>query len=162
MLGVLVIFLLALISGLLIVQAPAAKLPKDKTQEILAALPQTQCGQCNYAGCQPYADAIVKNEADINQCPPGGVALIKTLADLLGCQSKPLNPKNGLEKEKHVAFIDEKLCIGCVKCINACPVDAILGAAKQMHSVLSKECTGCELCLSPCPMDCISMQALTP
>jgi len=127
-------------------------------ESILAVLPQTQCGKCNYPGCRPYAEAIVRREADINQCPPGGTATIKILAELLGRESKPLNPENGLEKEKHIALIDEELCIGCVKCIKACPVDAILGATKQMHTVLAGECTGCELCIAPCPMDCISMQ----
>ena len=130
-------------------------------ESILAVLPQTQCGKCNYPGCRPYAEAIVRREADINQCPPGGIATIKILAELLGREIKPLNPENGLEKEKHIALIDEALCIGCVKCIKACPVDAILGATKQMHTVLAGECTGCELCIAPCPMDCISMQAVT-
>ena len=106
----------------------------------------------------PYAEAIIRREADINQCPPGGTKTIKALAELLDRQVKPLNQAHGLEKELHLALIDEALCIGCAKCIKACPVDAILGAAKQMHTVLAGECTGCELCIAPCPMDCISMQ----
>ncbi len=161
MLAVFIVFLLALINGFLISISPESTAQKNKIEEILSALPQTQCGQCNYIGCRPYAEAIIQGKADINQCPPGGAATIKTLANLLGRRSKPLNPENGLEKEKHVALVDEALCIGCVKCIKVCPTDAILGAAKQMHSVLSKECTGCELCIAPCPMDCISMQVVT-
>ena len=160
MLGVLIIFLLALISGFLVSLSPETTVQQDKAEEILSALPQTQCGKCNFPGCRPYAEAIIRGEADINQCPPGGKETIKVLADLLGRQVKPLNPENGVEKEKHIALIDESLCIGCVKCINACPTDAILGAAKQMHSVLAEECTGCELCIAPCPMDCISLRAL--
>ena len=108
-------------------------------------------------GCRPYAEAIAKGEADINQCPPGGEAGIAALADLLGVDPKPLNPEHGETKEKTVAIIDEPICIGCTLCIQACPVDAILGAAKQMHTVIEKECTGCELCVAPCPVDCIKM-----
>jgi electron transport complex protein RnfB len=124
-----------------------------------ALLPQTQCGQCNYPGCRPYAEAIASGEADINQCPPGGEAGIRALADLLGIEAKPLNPENGQEKVKTVAVIDEPACIGCTLCIQACPVDAIVGAAKRMHTVIESECTGCELCLPPCPVDCIDMVA---
>ena len=160
MLGVLIIFLLALIGGFFVSRSPQMTVQQDKFEDILSALPQTQCGKCNYSGCRPYAEAIVRGEADINQCPPGGTETIKALANLLGRQVKPLNPENGMEKVKHIALIDETLCIGCVKCIKACPVDAILGAAKQMHSVLTKERTGCELCIAPCPMNCISMQAV--
>ena len=159
MLGILIILLLALISGFLVSRSPETTSQQDKFEDILSALPQTQCGKCNYSGCRPYAEAIVRGEADINQCPPGGTETIKALANLLGRQVKPLNPENGLEKETQLALIDETLCIGCVKCIKACPVDAILGAAKQMHSVRAEECTGWELCIAPCPMDCISMQA---
>ena len=120
-------------------------------------LPQTQCGQCSYAGCRPYAEAIARNEADINQCPPGGEAGIRALAALLGREPKSLNPDNGIEKPKAIALIDEATCIGCTKCIQACPVDAILGASKLMHTVVADLCTGCELCLPPCPVDCIEM-----
>jgi len=160
MLGILIILLLALIGGYLVSISPETTAQQNKLEDIVSALPQTQCGKCNYPGCRPYAEAIVRGEADINQCPPGGTETIKALANLLGRPVKPLNPENGLEKETRLAVIDESLCIGCVKCINACPVDAILGAAKQMHSILVEECTGCELCIAPCPMDCISMQAV--
>ncbi len=131
---------------------------KQLVKEIDALLPQTQCGQCGYAGCEPYAEAIVDGQADINQCPPGDAEGIRKLADLLGIQPKPLNTTHGLPKAKAVALIDENICIGCTFCIKACPVDAIVGAAKQMHTVISAECTGCELCIEPCPMDCISME----
>jgi len=123
-----------------------------------AILPQTQCGQCNFPGCRPYAEAIASGEADINQCPPGGEAGIMALADLLGMESKALNPENGESKPRAFAVIDEAACIGCTLCIQACPVDAILGASKFMHSVIESECTGCELCLPPCPVDCIDME----
>jgi len=130
--------------------------------QIEAILPQTQCGQCNYPGCRPYAEAIASGEAGINQCPPGGEPGIKALADLLGIESIPLNPENGEEKPKAVAVIDELACIGCTLCIQACPVDAILGASKQMHTVIESECTGCDLCLPPCPVDCIEMVVKYP
>lgn len=123
-------------------------------------LPQTQCKQCGYDGCKPYAAAITSGEADINQCPPGGEVVIRSLADLLALQYKPLNAQHGVHKPKALALIDEAACIGCTLCIAACPVDAILGAAKQMHTVIASECTGCELCLPPCPVDCISMEAI--
>ncbi len=126
--------------------------------KIDALLPQTQCGQCGYAGCRPYAEAIAKEEADINQCPPGGMDGVRALAELLDREVIELNPENGVEKVKAVAVIDEQTCIGCTLCIQACPVDAILGAAKHMHTVIEKECTGCELCIPPCPVDCISME----
>ncbi len=129
-------------------------------EKIDAILPQTQCGQCGYPGCKPYATAIANGEADINQCPPGGEPGIKLLADLLGVEPKPLNAEHGEPKPKSVAFIDEQTCIGCTLCIQACPVDAILGAAKQMHTIIAAECTGCELCLAPCPVDCITMVPL--
>lgn len=120
-------------------------------------LPQTQCGQCDYPGCRPYAEAIARGDADINQCPPGGTATIEALADLLGRDAKPLNAEHGSEDVRRVAVIDEDLCIGCTLCIQACPVDAIVGASKQMHTVIESECTGCDLCLPPCPVDCIDM-----
>jgi electron transport complex protein RnfB len=125
--------------------------------QIDALLPQTQCGQCNFPGCRPYAEAIASGEAPINQCPPGGETVIRALADLLGVEPLPLNPENGQQKARTVAFIDEAACIGCTLCIQACPVDAILGAAKLMHTVIEAECTGCDLCLPPCPVDCITM-----
>lgn len=126
----------------------------DKIDELL---PQTQCGQCGYAGCRPYAEAIASGAANINQCPPGGEATMLALADLLGRDSKPLGAEYGVEKPKEVAVIDERTCIGCTLCIQACPVDAILGAAKQMHTVIESECTGCELCVPPCPVECVTM-----
>ena len=123
-------------------------------EKIEGLLPQTQCGQCGYPGCHPYAEAIAKGEADINLCPPGGEEGVRKLADLLGREVKALNAE---EKPKQVALIDENTCIGCTLCIQACPVDAIVGAAKQMHTIVAKQCTGCELCLAPCPVECISM-----
>ncbi len=108
----------------------------DQIEEIL---PQTQCAQCGYPGCRPYAEAIASGEADINQCPPGGEAGVRALADLLGREPKPLNPENGVEQAKRVAMIDEDICIGCTLCIQACPVDAIVGAPKQMHTVIEAE-----------------------
>jgi electron transport complex protein RnfB len=126
-------------------------------EKIDAILPQTQCGQCGYPGCKPYAQAIAKGGAEINCCPPGGEEGIRKLADLLGREFKPLSAEHGVEKAKSVAFIDEQTCIGCTLCIQACPVDAIVGAAKQMHTIVAPQCTGCELCLPPCPVDCISM-----
>src|SRR5512147_1889811 len=130
-------------------------------EKIDAILPQTQCGQCGFPGCKPYAEAIARGEADINQCPPGGEEGIRKLADLLGREFKPLSEEHGVEKPKAVALIDENLCIGCTLCIQACPVDAIVGAAKQMHTIVAKNCTGCELCLEPCPVDCIAMVAIS-
>jgi electron transport complex protein RnfB len=125
-------------------------------------LPQTQCGQCGFPGCKPYATAIARGEADINRCPPGGAAGVAALAELLGREPKPLDAERGVEKPRAVALIDEALCIGCTKCIQACPVDAIVGAPKLMHTVIAAECTGCELCLPPCPVDCIAMVAPQP
>jgi len=126
-------------------------------QRIDALLPQTQCTKCGYDGCRPYAEAIARDEADINQCPPGGDAGVSKLAALLHRQAKPLNPANGAYRPPQVAFIDEAVCIGCTKCISACPVDAIVGASKLMHTVIASWCTGCELCLPPCPVDCIAL-----
>ncbi len=147
--------LLALILGL---STQYLKVQGDPlTDQVDALLPQTQCAQCKYPGCRPYAQAIVAGEADINQCPPGGDETIAALANLLGTPSKPLNSEFGKQKAPAVAYIIEQDCIGCVKCIPPCPVDAILGAAKQMHTVIAAECTGCELCIAPCPVDCIIM-----
>ncbi len=127
-------------------------------EEIDALLPQTQCGKCGFSGCKPYAEAIAEGRADINQCPPGGQEGIEKLAQLLGVTPKPLNTLHGFPRlDKVVAWIDEQLCIGCTFCIRACPVDAIVGAGKQLHTVIAAECTGCELCIAPCPMDCISL-----
>ena len=126
-------------------------------QQIDAILPQTQCGKCGYCGCEPYAKAIAAGEADINQCPPGGETGIHKLAALLKREFKPLNHQFGVEKPREIAVIEEEICIGCTKCIEACPVDAIIGASKQMHTVITADCTGCELCIPPCPVDCIRM-----
>lgn len=120
-------------------------------------LPQTQCGQCSYPGCRPYAEAIANGDA-INKCPPGGQSTINAIADLLDVEAPTLDEEHGEETEvKTVAYIREDECIGCTKCIQACPMDAILGAAKQMHTVIGDECTGCDLCVEPCPVDCIDM-----
>ena len=121
-------------------------------------LPQTQCGQCSYAGCRPYAEAIANGEAPINKCPPGGESTILALADLLDVEPMELDEEAGIELDMpNVAVIIEEDCIGCTLCIQACPVDAIVGAAKLMHTVIEDECTGCDLCLPPCPVDCIVM-----
>ncbi|MEL7401759.1 MAG: electron transport complex subunit RsxB, partial [Pseudomonadota bacterium] len=120
-----------------------------------ALLPQTQCGQCSYPGCRPYAEAIAGGDA-INKCPPGGQTTINAIADLLDVEAPSLDEEHGEESDvKKVAFVREDECIGCTKCIQACPMDAILGAAKQMHTVIADECTGCDLCVEPCPVDCI-------
>ena len=123
--------------------------------QVDAILPQTQCGQCGFPGCRPYAEAVAKGDAEINQCVPGGEATLLALADLLG--KEPIALEGGEEKPKAVAVIDEQECIGCTLCLQACPVDAIMGTAKQMHSIIASECTGCELCLKPCPVECIHM-----
>jgi electron transport complex protein RnfB len=130
----------------------------DIVARIDAVLPQTQCTRCGYLGCRPYAAAIAAGEAPINQCPPGGSATIQTLANLLGREFQTLNPANGVEAPQRVAWIDESRCIGCARCLPPCPVDAIIGAAKFMHTVLAERCTGCELCVAPCPVDCIEMR----
>jgi len=136
-------------------------LTADSVDQIDALLPQTQCKKCGYPGCRPYAEAIVNGEADINQCSPGGATGIAKIAALLGRKEKPLNPVNGVEQPRAAALIDERWCIGCTLCIQACPVDAIAGASKLMHTVLLEHCTGCELCIPPCPVDCIEMVDLT-
>jgi len=157
--AVLALTALAIIFGLLLgFAAVRFKVEGDPlADQIDAILPQTQCGQCSYPGCRPYAEAIANGEAEINRCPPGGETTIIALADLLGREPIPLDDEVGEEKPKTVAIIREDICIGCTLCIQACPVDAILGAAKQMHTIIESECTGCELCIEPCPVDCIDM-----
>ncbi len=135
---------------------------KTLADRIEDLLPQTQCTKCGYPACRPYAQAIADGSAAYNQCPPGGAEGIERIAALLGQPVIPLNPANGTERERPLAVIDESACIGCTLCIQACPVDAIVGAAKQMHTVLSALCTGCDLCVPPCPVDCISMVPVTP
>lgn len=127
-----------------------------------AILPQTQCTKCGFAGCRPYAEAIATQRADINQCPPGGAAGIARLSVITGRPITPLNPDHGVEGPLRIALIDEALCIGCTLCIQACPVDAIVGATRRMHTALPALCTGCDLCVPPCPMDCIAMVSATP
>lgn len=130
-------------------------------QQINDLLPQTQCTKCGFPGCAPYARAIADGEASYNQCPPGGQEGVARLARLLGRPELPLNPDNGVERPRPRAVIDESLCIGCTLCLKACPVDAIVGAAKQMHTVIEADCTGCDLCVAPCPVDCITMVPVT-
>lgn len=130
-------------------------------ERIDAALPQTQCTRCGYPRCRAYAEAIARGEADVNQCPPGGDTTLAVLSRLLGVPLKPLNPAYGEQVTRRRAVIDESRCIGCRKCLDACPVDAIVGARQWMHTVIAAQCTGCELCLPPCPVDCIDMVAVT-
>jgi electron transport complex protein RnfB len=137
--------------------AEAASAAVDAAR-IDALLPQTQCTRCGYAGCKPYAHAIATGEADIDRCPPGGAATIRALAALLGRTPKPLNPAHGVEGPAQVAWIDESRCIGCARCLAPCPVDAIVGAPKFLHTVIAARCTGCELCIPPCPVDCIHLE----
>jgi electron transport complex protein RnfB len=125
-------------------------------EQVDAILPQTQCGQCGYPGCKPYAEAVANGEA-INKCAPGGEDTIKKIADLMGVEPPPLDENHDTDNFPKVAFIIEEDCIGCTKCIQACPVDAILGTTKQMHTIIADECTGCDLCVEPCPVDCIVM-----
>jgi electron transport complex protein RnfB len=157
--GLLALTALALALGALLGWAARRfRVAQDPTAErIDRLLPQTQCGQCGYPGCRPYAEAIARGEAEIDQCPPGGEAGIRALAQLLGREPRPLDASRGVEKPRVLALIDEATCIGCTKCIQACPVDAILGAPKLMHTVIAELCTGCELCLPPCPVDCIAL-----
>ncbi|OGB54389.1 MAG: ferredoxin [Burkholderiales bacterium RIFOXYD12_FULL_59_19] len=134
---------------------------KPKPAELLAVLPQTQCTRCGYPDCAGYAQALHEGSADINQCPPGGVAGMQRLAALTGRAAKPLNPDHGAEGSRTVVFIDEAWCIGCTLCIKACPVDAIVGTNKLMHTVIEPYCTGCELCLPVCPVDCIEVETVS-
>jgi Na+-translocating ferredoxin:NAD+ oxidoreductase subunit B len=134
------------------------KILADRIEDLL---PQTQCTKCGYPACRPYAEAVANGEANYNQCPPGGAEGIARLAALLGKPVIPLNSANGVERPRPLAVIDEQVCIGCTLCMQACPVDAIVGAPKQMHTVIAELCTGCDLCVPPCPVDCISMPPVT-
>ncbi len=160
MTGVLVIGFLALALGLALGQASNwfRHDGESLTDQIDKLLPQTQCAQCGYPGCRPYAAAIAHEAVAINQCPPGGEATVSALAELLNREVIPLNPEFGVESPPVAAIIREHECIGCTLCIKACPVDAIVGAAKLMHTVIEDHCTGCELCIPPCPVDCIDLQ----
>jgi electron transport complex protein RnfB len=151
--------LAATVGALLGWAATRIRSPADTMVErIDALLPQTQCRRCTFPGCRPYAQAIANGAADINRCPPGGEATIQALATLLGREPRPLDPEVGASKPRQVAWIDESRCIGCARCLPACPVDAIVGAQRFMHTVIAVQCTGCELCLPPCPVDCIDMR----
>jgi electron transport complex protein RnfB len=130
--------------------------------QIDAILPQTQCGQCDFPGCRPYAQALAQGKAQINQCPPGGQEGADALAELLGVETLALNAEHGETKPSHVVYVDEQLCIGCTLCIQACPVDAFVGSSKVMTTVIAKECTGCDLCIPVCPVDCIYIKQLAP
>jgi len=156
--AVITIAALALLAGLALSYAyrslPAK--PSDLVEQVNDLLPQTQCAQCGYPGCRPYAAAIVDSEVAINLCPPGGDETVRRLADLLGKDALPLAEQRA--ETRSVAIIDEERCIGCTHCRAACPVDAIVGAHHLMHSIITAECTGCELCIAPCPVDCISLR----
>jgi electron transport complex protein RnfB len=134
---------------------------KNLADQIEDRLPQTQCTKCGYPACRPYAEAIAAGEANYNQCPPGGQEGVVRLASLLGMPVIELNLDNGVERPRPLAIIDENLCIGCTLCLQVCPVDAIIGAAKQMHTIIPELCTGCDLCVPPCPVDCIAMVPVT-
>ena len=151
---------IALVAGVLLSFAARQIRPDEDSlvSKVNELLPQTQCAQCGYAGCRPYADAIVNEGAQINLCPPGGEDTIQRLASLLGRDAMPLAEPTQRKMQDSVAFVDEALCIGCTHCRNVCPVDAIVGAQQFMHTILAGECTGCELCLPPCPVDCIQMR----
>jgi electron transport complex protein RnfB len=153
------IIVLTALAGLATVATASAPKTISLVDRIDALLPQTQCRRCTFAGCRPYAEAIAQGAADINQCPPGGDRTAKALARLMGVDSKPVGKEFGTVPDyPAVAFIEEDACIGCTKCIQACPVDAIVGASRHMHTVIAADCTGCELCIPPCPVDCIIMR----
>ena len=156
--AVVTISLIALIAGVALGFASRSLPPAagNLVEQVNDALPQTQCAQCGYPGCRPYAKAVVESGEAINLCPPGGDATVKRLAAITGREELPLAKPAPLQRS--VAVIDESLCIGCLHCRNACPVDAIFGAQTLMHTVIESECTGCELCVAPCPVDCISMR----
>jgi electron transport complex protein RnfB len=143
----------------------ASRLPPATNRvvdQIEALLPQTQCGQCQFPGCRPYAHAIASGEAEIDRCAPGGETTVRALAELLDRAARPVDPAYGTTKGALVAFIDEERCIGCARCLPACPVDAIVGAHRFVHTVIAQQCTGCERCLAPCPVDCITLRPAAP
>jgi electron transport complex protein RnfB len=148
-------------TGLALAAAALPARTDSLAERIDVLLPQQQCARCGYPGCRPYAEAIATGEADINQCAPGGDDTIEQLATLLQREPLPLNEAFGQAGPQRVALIDEDLCIGCARCLEACPVDAILGAHRYMHTVIAERCTGCELCLPPCPVDCISLPVVS-
>jgi Na+-translocating ferredoxin:NAD+ oxidoreductase subunit B len=153
----------ALAIGLSATRSAGSRDERTLIDDIDALLPQTQCGRCTFTGCRPYAMALARGEADINQCPPGGEQTMTRLAGLLGRAPRPVDDRFGIvPASPYVAWIDEPRCIGCTKCIQACPVDAIVGASKYMHTVIAEDCTGCELCIPPCPVDCIEMRPAPP
>ncbi len=160
MIAVLTITVIALLAGLALSYAKRSLPAEDSSliEQVNNILPQTQCAQCGFPGCRPYAAAIVNDDIAINLCPPGGEDTVRRLAELLGKEALPLDTKSVVGRS--VAVIDESLCIGCMHCRNACPVDAIIGAHQFMHAIIESECTGCELCVAPCPVDCISMRSL--
>ena len=160
--GIIVMLALAALLGLgLLAMSQRLQQSEESPVDIVnALLPQTQCAQCGFAGCRPYAEAIINRTADINQCAPGGDSLVTALARLLGRGTGTVDPAYGMQQPLSVARIDEEACIGCAICIAACPVDAILGAARYTHTVIRDECTGCDLCVAPCPVDCITIEAL--
>lgn len=165
LMAILIVSVLAGLFGLLLGFASIRfKVEGDPiVDQIDQLLPQTQCGQCGFPGCRPYAEAIASGEADINRCPPGGETTVQALADLLGVEPKPLDAEAGEPSDTPmVAVIHEEYCIGCTLCIQACPVDAIVGAPKQMHTVIADECTGCKLCVPACPVDTITMEPIPP
>ena len=161
MTAVIVIGILALLAGIALSYANRSLPAEDSglVERVNDLLPQTQCAQCGYPGCRPYAEAIVDSGVAINLCPPGGDETVRRLAELLGREAQPL--AEPAASPPGVAVIDESLCIGCGHCRSACPVDAIVGAHQFMHTIIRQECTGCELCVAPCPVDCISMQGAT-
>jgi len=163
LLTILAIAALATVSGLLLGYASEHFKVEGNplVDQVDGLLPQTQCGQCGYPGCRPYAEALVNGEAEINLCIPGGEDTIVALAETLGREPKPLSEEHPAHVPS-IAYIHEEICIGCTKCIQACPVDAILGAPKQMHTVIEEECTGCGLCVPPCPVECIDMLPIRP